>query len=170
MTSSIILAYLLQSVSVLTGSTDFSMLDPVQVKCLAENIYYEAGGEDLKGKYAVASVTVNRAEDNRFPDTVCDVVKQKTFVKNIGKHICAFSWFCDNSKNKDISFVNKDGSINERKKAQFEASAIVAIKVLGSDVPDVTKGAKYFHNATVLPSWALTQKKTVVIGNHTFYK
>lgn len=37
----------------------------------------EAGGEDIEGRMLVASVVLNRVEDERFPDTVKEVVFQK---------------------------------------------------------------------------------------------
>ena len=45
------------------------------IHCLAENIYFEARGESTAGKMAVALVTLNRVMDERFPDTICGVVK-----------------------------------------------------------------------------------------------
>ena len=46
------------------------------IACLATAIYFEARGEPMVGQVAVAQVIVNRVYDERFPDTVCDVVKQ----------------------------------------------------------------------------------------------
>ena len=34
-----------------------------EIKCLAENIYFEARGESTAGKMAVALVTLNRVKD-----------------------------------------------------------------------------------------------------------
>ena len=56
--------------------------------CLAKNVYYEAGGESAKGKAAVAHVTLNRANSSLFPDSVCNVVYQKS------RSVCQFSWVC----------------------------------------------------------------------------
>ena len=44
------------------------------VICLALNIYHEARGEPIEGQRAVASVTLNRTLDPRWPSTVCGVV------------------------------------------------------------------------------------------------
>ena len=45
---------------------------------MADNIYFEAQIKELieKTLSAVASVTLNRVKDKRFPNTVCEVVKQ----------------------------------------------------------------------------------------------
>lgn len=37
----------------------------------------EAGGEDRKGKLLVANVVINRVRNNKFPDSVTDVVYQR---------------------------------------------------------------------------------------------
>ena len=52
------------------------MPDPTEVMCLAENMYHEAKNQGTAGWSAVASVTFNRIRDSRFPNTVCEVVKQ----------------------------------------------------------------------------------------------
>ena len=53
-----------------------------ELRCLAENVYYESRGEPLVGQYAVAEVTMNRVASPEFPDSVCAVVRAKG----------AFSW------------------------------------------------------------------------------
>ena len=45
-----------------------------QTYCMAQNIYYEARGESLKGKQAVGNVVLNRVDHEKYPDTFCDVV------------------------------------------------------------------------------------------------
>ena len=46
------------------------------ITCLALNIYWEARNQSFIAQVAVAEVTMNRVYDDRFPDTVCGVVKQ----------------------------------------------------------------------------------------------
>jgi spore germination cell wall hydrolase CwlJ-like protein len=55
-----------------------SKLDQKELMCLARNIFYESGSESEKGKIAVGMVTLNRTQHPSFPNSVCDVVKQKT--------------------------------------------------------------------------------------------
>ena len=64
----------------LMASSSFVIAD--EVKCLAQNIYWEARNQSIQGMYAVADVTLNRVKDKRWPSTVCEVVKQR---KNAGK-------------------------------------------------------------------------------------
>ena len=47
-----------------------------ELKCMAENIYFEGRAEPMVGKIAIGHVVMNRIEDDRFPDTICGVVKQ----------------------------------------------------------------------------------------------
>lgn len=167
-----LLLYLLQTASVVGVDIDSNKIDLEQAYCLAQNIYYEARSEDIKGQFAVASVTLNRAKDPRFPDTVCEVIKQSTFSKSSNKTICQFSWYCDSDKKKkEIPVKNKDGTINQSVVEQFQTAGIVAIKALSGKIEDDTKGATHFHRAsTVKPEWSSKLKKTVRLGNHDFYK
>ena len=44
--------------------------------CLAEAMYYEARDQGWRGMLAVGVVIQNRVRDDRYPDTVCGVVRQ----------------------------------------------------------------------------------------------
>jgi spore germination cell wall hydrolase CwlJ-like protein len=170
MTAKIIFLYILGTTNFASQGIDVSKIDPEQAYCLAKNIYYEAGNEDIRGQFAVASVTLNRVKDSQFPNTVCNVVKYSIKTKN-NKAICAFSWYCTNErKGKDVPIINKNGTINQTVVDQFQIASVIAISVLGSKVADNTYGATFFHNASVHPSWVNTLTKTAKIGNHTFYK
>jgi N-acetylmuramoyl-L-alanine amidase len=48
-----------------------------QVDCLAAAIYHESRGEPIVGQLAVGQVIINRTLHPKFPDTICEVVKQK---------------------------------------------------------------------------------------------
>ena len=123
-----------------------------QVDCLAENIYHEAGFESELGKQAVAQVTLNRTQDERFPQSICGVVKQKT------QSTCQFSWFCLPVKLK-------------RDSTAFKQSMDMALYVYANyeQIKDVTDGALYYHADYVNPRWRGVEK-TTVIGRHIFYK
>ncbi len=166
LTAKILLAYLLHSADISGLTIDTAKIDPQEVYCLAENIYYEAKGEDIRGQFAVASVTLNRAKDARFPNTICGVVQQSARSRITNGLVCAFSWYCENDKK-----GNKDGSINQTIVDQFQVASIVAITVLGGNVEDNTKGATHFHNpSTSNPAWKYELTKTMTIGNHAFYR
>lgn len=171
-TAKLLLAYLLQTASVVAPGVDTSKIDPEQAYCLAKNIFYEARSESIQGQFAVASVTLNRANDPRFPGTVCEVVKQSTFSRISNSIVCQFSWYCDaDKKGKEIPVRNKDGSVNQAVVDQFRVASIVAITVLGGNAEDNTHGATHFHNPfTSSPSWRNQLRKTIRVGNHDFYK
>lgn len=172
LTSKLLLAYLLSTVNIAGINVDTSRVDPDQAYCLAENIYYEARNEDIQGQFAVASVTLNRMHDSRFPNTICDVVKQNSVSQISKRLVCAFSWYCDyDKKGKEIPVKNRDGTVNQSVVDQFQVASIIAITVLSGDVKDNTHGATHFHNPHISqPTWRLEMKKTITIGNHTFYK
>ena len=123
-----------------------------QVDCLAENIYHEAGVEPETGKHAVALVTLNRTQDERFPQSICGVVKQKT------QGTCQFSWFCMPVK------LNRN---TEAYRQSLEAALFVYANY--EKLKDVTHGALYYHADYVNPRWRGVEK-TTVIGRHIFYK
>lgn len=124
-----------------------------QLLCLAKNIYFEAGGESIKGKEAVAHVTLNRVYSGQFPTTICSVVKQRS------RGSCQFSWVCQ-----PVMPSLPWGSKN------WKDSILVAEQVLDGDTVDPTFGATFFHAKHVRPSWSRTHRKTAIIGNHIFYR
>lgn len=128
-----------------------------QIKCLAKNIYFEARGESEKGKIAVAQVTVNRSNHDDYPDSICEVVEQKTVDVKTKKAICQFSWAC---KPKSQLKVDLDG---------YYESYEIAKKVLLEGVKiDKLADALYFHSVSARPMW--NKKPLLSIGNHVFYR
>lgn len=122
----------------------------VQIDCLAENIYYEAGNQDRNGQLAVALVTMNRVKHG-FSNSICSVVKQRT-VK-----VCQFSWKCESHTSPDPKLYNR-----VREVALYTYLNYGMIK-------DITKGATYYHADYVNPGWK-NLEKTTKIGRHIFYK
>jgi spore germination cell wall hydrolase CwlJ-like protein len=126
-----------------------------ELKCLAQNIYYEAGFEPFEGKVAVAQVTLNRVESGKFPGDVCGVIFQKGVIYD--KVICQFSWYCENA-----------GVRKPVNPAAYQESMIVAKKVLleGFRLPSL-EAALFYHADYVSPKWG--KEKIAVIGRHIFY-
>lgn len=170
MTAKLLLVYLLQSTPTV-GLDATHTVDIDQAYCLAKNVYFESKGEDIQGQFAVASVTLNRAADPRYPSTVCDVVKQITVSNKTKKRVCQFSWYCEPGKRNEIALQRKDGSVDQRAVDQFQVASMVAIKTLAGAVPDNTRGSTHFHNPYIsFPAWRHQLKKTMRVGNHDFYK
>ena len=133
-----------------------------QTECLALNIYHESKGESELGQRAVAYVTLNRAHDDRYPDNICDVVKQARLGKDgqPKRNQCQFSWFCDGRSDEP---TDKEAYA----KAMFVAS--VVINTYGMSF-DPTMGATMYHAQSVNPGWSSSFKQTTEIENHIFYR
>ena len=132
------------------------------IACLALAIYFEARSEPLEGQAAVASVIINRVLDERFPNTVCEVVTQGPTYKWKAdfpvRHRCQFSFYCDGK-----SDTPKD-------EEAYQRATLVAMGVAMRTIPDFTNGATHYHATYVNPSWASSKRKTAHIGYHIFYK
>jgi len=136
--------------------------------CLAQNVYFEARNQPLAGQFAVISVTINRVNDHRFPDTVCGVVYQgphRPTWKGTGemipvRHRCQFSWYCDGLSDR---IYNTE---------EFERIFNLTIGVMDGTmtVVDITEGATHYHADYVEPAWAKTKTKTIEIEDHIFYR
>ena len=139
------------------------MLIETALMCLALNTYHEAKNQSMIGQVATAQVVMNRVADRRYPNTVCEVVKQGPKYKGSDvpvRHKCQFSWFCD-------------GKSDEPKKDSKEwrmAQEYARIVLSGRIVLDVTEGATHYHATYVKPSWAKTNTRTTRIESHIFYR
>ena len=135
--------------------------------CLALNTYHEAKNQSMVGQVATAQVVMNRVEDDRFPSTVCEVVKQGPTRPSWEdpekeypiKHRCQFSWYCDG---KDDTPKNE--------KAWRKAQDVAFLVYYNKIQLDVTEGATHYHATYVRPSWAKTKKRTTRIEKHIFYR
>ena len=127
-----------------------------QLKCMADNIYYEAAMEPAEGKLAVAQVVMNRSASPDFPKDICQVIYQRnSFYQTV---VCQFTWLCD-------------GSVGRRpvQPQQYAESMEAAKKVLleGFRLPSL-KNALYYHADYVNPRW--NKEQVAKIGRHIFYK
>ena len=136
--------------------------------CLAKNVYFEARNQPLAGQLAVVSVTINRVNDKRFPNTICGVVyegphrpswKDNTIMIPV-RHRCQFSWYCD-GKPDDINQLGIYMDIMQFSKILLTSRVMMF---------DITDGATFYHADYVMPSWAKSKIKTIEIGDHIFYR
>ena len=151
--------------------------DIEEARCLAENVYHEARNQGTAGWLAVAAVTMNRVIDNRFPNTICEVVFQaetKESWKTKSKkdildserifypirHRCQFSWYCD-GKSDDLNNINVFMEIMSFTRLLLTSQAVMF---------DITDGATFYHADSITPSWAKSKIKTIEIGDHIFYR
>lgn len=147
----------LQSVTDAASGTTVSVRDRQrQLKCMADNIYYEAASEPAEGKLAVGIVVMNRVAHPDFPKDPCQVIYQRnSFYKSV---ICQFSWLCDNS-------VGRRPIQTKLYEESMDAAKMVLLE--GFRLPSL-KDALYYHADYVSPNW---QKDRITkIGHHIFYK
>jgi len=162
-------------------------LSDKDVDCLARNIFYEAGSEPIEGKVAVGMVTINRTQDERYPQSVCGVVQQRTVVTVpqrvtevktvkpniftppkqvvetrttwVQKVIYQFSWV-----------GQRNIRIREDDPRWIESRAVAEELARGGYETWQEKYAEAmnFHAVYVNPGWKL--KRIGRVGNHIFYK
>tara|TARA_A100001035_G_scaffold231353_1_gene193493 strand:- start:1120 stop:1809 length:690 start_codon:yes stop_codon:yes gene_type:complete len=151
--------------------------DPEAV-CMALNIYYESRSDNLAGQYAVADVVLNRVQDSRYPNSVCEVIKEgpvreswKTKkdpdlseserIFNPIRNMCQFSWWCDGKSDEP-----KDET--GWAQAQYVAGNIM----YNGKYRGITEGATHYHATYVKPKWRFDRGMNHIgrIGSHIFYR
>ena len=127
--------------------------------CLAMNVFFESRGEFVPGQYAVALVTMNRAEQDK--SKVCKVVFAPS----------QFSWTKD-VKTTKAGYILPSYLVNITKAEPdaWRKAKIIANVALKGRIGDITKGAKFFHTTGVRPSWRLAMVRTKLLGAHQFYR
>ncbi len=113
---------------------------------LAKMIYAEARGEPLEGQIAVGAVIMNRVNSSLFPNTVREVLFERS--------------------NGVFQFTPvSNGSINTAVPNDVNMEA--AIRAANGEDP--TNGSLFFYNpAKTGDSWIRTRQVSTTIGNHVF--
>ena len=159
-----------------TTSIESNHVHIAAVRCLALNIYHVARSQGTAGIFGVTAVVLNRVNDKRFPNTICEVVKQgptreswKTRrYKDLSaderiyypvRNKCQFSWYCDGKND------------TPRNKEKYQEILDLVKAILYNELPfiDITDGALFYHADYVNPSWAKTKQRTTEIDDHIFY-
>ena len=122
-------------------------VDDEQVNCLATSVYYESKGEPLDGQLAVAQTIINRSESDRFPSTICGVVRQPG----------------------QFSFV-RHGALPDPSHESSAWQRAVAIAIIAKQGlwKQVAPAALFFHAHRVSPGWGKIQ--VADIGHHIFFR
>lgn len=131
------------------------MIATTALLCLALNIYHEARGEQVPGQYAVAQVTLKRAEQN--DTSACrETFKSKQFSWTTGVRKTGEGWLIPKHlRPKDVDAWKK--------------ALIISSVAMEGKMRDFTKGADHYHAKSVRPVWASKMQKVAVIGQHIFY-
>ena len=154
----------------------YTQYNQPQLYCLAQNVYFEAKSEPLAGQYAVADVVLNRVQDTRYPNTICEVVQEGPIKESWKtkqhadlseeeriyhpiKNRCQFSWYCD----------GKADTIRDND--AWRIAQIVAYKIVHTEkMRGLTEGATHYHADYVSPSWAKQIQLVGSISTHIFYR
>ena len=146
------------------GRADVYVPKNNDLDCLAQNIYFEARSESQADQIAVGQVVLNRVESPKYPNNICDVIRQGPTYKwteNFPvRHKCQFSWYCDGKSDKirDISAWRTAKSI---------AGVLLAMPDM---VPNIVEDATHYHAHYVKPHWADYLEQVVRIDGHIFYR
>jgi spore germination cell wall hydrolase CwlJ-like protein len=127
------------------AATDLSEDD---LFCMVQNVYHESRGENAIGQAAVSHVTLNRVRSPAYPDSVCDVVWQKS----------QFSWTEDGHSDRmtDLDAIGK--------------AVDIAVAASRGKIKDPTGGAlHYFAHRKVRLDWAKSGFR-FILGEHTFVR
>jgi len=129
--------------------------------CLAQNIYFEARSSNLADQVAVADVVLNRVKDERYPNTICEVVHQGRQHPNgqMKRNQCQFSWYCDGKSDYPL---DKDAWANAQQRAYM--------MLIHGDYRGISQGATHYHAKYVNPDWARQFDLIGRIGVHIFYR
>ena len=116
-----------------------------ELRCLAENVYFEARSESLAGQMAVAIVTLNRVKSPHYPDNLCKVVHMAK----------AFSWTANPQPILDMD--------------AWRVAVEIAVAAIKGVIPFNLQSITHFHTIRINPYWASSLKHIKTIGNHKFY-
>ncbi|WP_102029063.1 LysM peptidoglycan-binding domain-containing protein [Salirhabdus sp. Marseille-P4669] len=134
------------SESQVTPSEQKSEVNQEDVEWLAKMIYSEGRGESLEGQIAIGAVIMNRVESPLFPNTVKDVLLEKSY---------GYYQFTPAATGAIYKAVPNEENIEAAKRA-----------INGEDP---TNGALFFYNPDKTSSTYLKSRTvSTVIGNHTF--
>lgn len=120
-----------------------------ELEVLALNIYHEARGEDLDSQQLVGEVVLNRIESVSYPNTVCEVVYQKS----------QFSW------------TTKKNVVPTEEEA-WETAKNIAEDLLTGEIEYFDNGATHFINpngVSKMPGWTKKFEMVGKHGSHVFY-
>ena len=161
------------------GDPPAAKVHPSDLECMAQNIYFEAGNQSKAGMIAVARVVINRVQDRRFPDNVCDVIYEGPLRESWKtkqdptlpederiyyprRDRCQFSWYCDGKADEILS---KQNNIAWR-----QAQDIAFLVLNFNKYNGIVDGATHYHADYVNPDWNKTITLITKIDDHIFYR
>jgi spore germination cell wall hydrolase CwlJ-like protein len=150
----------LEAKPIIVSYNDLTDFAKEEVKCMADNIFFESAFEPIDGRYAVAMVTMNRVTSRYYPDTVCGVVKQRI------RNTCQFSWWCQERER--TKAINSVLTSDNHKHYNIAMQIALEVYLNYGHIEDMTQGSLFYHADYVNPNWR-NVTKTTKIGRHIFY-
>jgi len=165
-------------------------IDKHQIKCLADNIFWEARSQPEIGQLGIAYVTLNRVKSKRYENTICDVVWKKRCAKSqkrknkywLNGCTAQFTWTWDGASDNIIFYTNN--KLNTAVYKNYKLAIILAIDAVTNDENDPTNGATHYYNPSICykssikyinechPKWAMSNRfvETARLYEHRFMK
>lgn len=129
---------------------------------LAATIWAEARGEGYDGMRAVGYVIANRLKKNfRTDGTIEGTVKWSR------------QFSCWNSNDPNLAKMNPEYLENSTGQDYYrwETAKQIAADIMRTGTQyDITNGSLFYHADYVKPDWMSKKDKSVIIGQHIFYK
>jgi len=125
-----------------------------ELVCLAMTVYFEARSEPLLGQVAVAETVMNRVADRRYPDKICDVVRQG----GTSLHRCQFSFYCDGRPERPAD------------QRAWRRAKVIAKLTRNGIVTANLGGATHYHAEYARPFWSTKYLHITTVGRHWFYQ
>ncbi len=168
MNADAIIGLVLTYLSAVIGPVD---VDREVLRCMADNIYFEAALESREGKRQVAYTVLDRVQSKHYPEKPCAVIWQRNKDYRTEKMVPMFSWTLD-GKSDRIKFKRKSGKININAYRNYVMSVEEAIFVLlrVKDRPCADTTTHYWSHIVLdkPPYWAKDFDIACKLGGHTF--
>lgn len=119
------------------------------LRCMALNIFHEAGIESGEGMIAVGQVTLNRVRSGRWGKTICEVVYAKA----------QFSW----------TLYERNHVALPKGRLWADSMEAAAVVLNGAKIKTLNKSLFYHTDYIKVPKWADDKNKITQIGQHIFY-
>lgn len=130
-----------------------AILDPKQVECLQQNIYFEARNQSIIGQALVGLTVINR-KSHGFADSLCEVVFAPF----------QYSWTI---KSKSLPTLKTDLD-----KMAWTRAGIIAKFLMRHPIDNELNSVVNYHKTSIRPFW-MKDKHLVAfctIEDHLFYK
>jgi spore germination cell wall hydrolase CwlJ-like protein len=141
-----------------TFEVKYEKIDAIdqEIYCLTEALYFESRSLPEKGQAMVAMVIINRTKSKKFPNTICEVVRQPSKNPKLPKH-CAFTYFCNGLPEIVDDHLAWDKALQ------------IAHKAIRGDYKRLTS-ADHYTRCDLTISWQKEMKLVNSDSVHCFYK